>query len=96
MIEQTQPETGRFEALLTIEDVAALLRMPVASLRYWRVLGTVPRGFIGSRRLRYRPDDVVAWIHCRRDAPRHRASCTGPRCPSNSTHRPAPQHNTSP
>ena len=33
MTEQINPEPRRFEALLTIEDVAALLRMPVASLR---------------------------------------------------------------
>jgi len=65
----TAPEAGRFEALLTIEDVAAMLRMPVASLRYWRVLGTGPRGFIIGRRLRYRLDDVLAWIDvCRDDA----------------------------
>lgn len=74
MIEQTKPETGRFEALLTIEDVAALLRMPVASLRYWRVLGTGPRGFIVGRRLRYRHDDVVAWIDACRDDPGHGAA----------------------
>ena len=41
------------DELLTIEEVAELLRMPVASLRYWRVLGTGPRGFIIGRRLRY-------------------------------------------
>lgn len=69
MTEQINPEPRRFEALLTIEDVADLLRTPVASLRYWRVLGTGPRGFIVGRRLRYRHDDVLAWIDaCRGDS----------------------------
>lgn len=57
----------RIDPLLTIEEVAELLRMPVASLRYWRVLGTGPRGFIIGRRLRYLRADVLAWIEERRD-----------------------------
>ena len=67
MTEQTTHEPARFEALLTIDDVAALVNMPVASLRYWRVLGAGPRGFIIGRRLRYRLDDVLAWIDACRD-----------------------------
>lgn len=74
MTERTNLDPGRFEALLTIEDVAALLRMPVVSLRYWRVLGTGPRGFIVGRRLRYRNDDVLAWIDACRDDPGHGAA----------------------
>ena len=56
----------RVDALLTIEEVAELLRMPVATVRYWRVLGTGPRGFILGRRLRYFHQDVLDW-----DDPRH-------------------------
>lgn len=37
------------DELLPIEEVAELLRMPIASLRYWRVLDTGPRGFIIGR-----------------------------------------------
>lgn len=74
MTDQTIPEPGRFEALLTIDDVATLLNMPVASLRYWRVLGAGPRGFIIGRRLRYRLDDVLAWIDACRDGNDHGAA----------------------
>ena len=53
--------------LITIEEVAEVLRMPVATLRYWRVLGTGPRGFIIGRRLRYWRQDVLDWLDERRD-----------------------------
>ena len=53
--------------LIAIEEVAEVLRMPVATLRYWRVLGTGPRGFIIGRRLRYWRQDVLAWLDKRRD-----------------------------
>lgn len=74
MTEQINPEPEHFQPLLTIDDVAALLRMPVASLRYWRVLGTGPRGFIVGRRLRYCHDDVLSWIDACRDDPGHGAA----------------------
>ncbi|TSD55545.1 hypothetical protein FNM00_16670 [Aeromicrobium piscarium] len=45
-----------------IVERAELLRMPVASLRYWRVLGTRPRGFVIGRRLRYVRADVFRWL----------------------------------
>lgn len=49
------------------ERIDALLRMPVASLRYWRVLGAGPRGFIIGRRLRYVRADVFRWLVEQRD-----------------------------
>ena len=60
--DDTTRDPERIDALLTIEEVAELLRMPVASLRYWRVLGTGPRGFIVGRRLRYVRADVFRWL----------------------------------
>ena len=54
MTDHINSVSERIEALMTIEEVAEILRMPVASLRYWRVLGTGPRGFLVGRRLRYR------------------------------------------
>ena len=56
------------DELLTIEEVAELLRMPVASLRYWRVLDTGPRGFIIGRRLRYWRQDVMGWLNGQRES----------------------------
>jgi excisionase family DNA binding protein len=48
--------------LLTIGEAAELLRAPVATLRYWRHLGTGPRSFRLGRRVLYRYEDVQAWV----------------------------------
>jgi len=60
--------------LLTITEAAALLRAPVATLRYWRHLGTGPRSFRLGRRVLYRRDDLNAWIHSQHDQDGPRAS----------------------
>jgi excisionase family DNA binding protein len=54
--------------LLTITEAAELLRAPVATLRYWRHLGTGPRSFRLGRRVLYRADDLQVWIDARRDS----------------------------
>src|SRR3712207_9474258 len=43
-------------ALLTITEAAELLRAPVATLRYWRHLGTGPTSFRLGRHVLYRRD----------------------------------------
>ncbi|MBD8869881.1 helix-turn-helix domain-containing protein [Nocardioides donggukensis] len=68
MTDHTTPEPERIDALMTIEEVAELLRMPLATVRYWRVLGTGPRGFILGRRLRYFRQDVLDWLDEQREA----------------------------
>ncbi len=61
--------TSRNPELLTIAEAAQLLRAPVATLRYWRHLGTGPRSFRLGRRVLYRRDDLHAWIdHQRAEA----------------------------
>lgn len=40
---------------------------PVATLRYWRHLGTGPTSFRLGRRVLYHRDDLHAWIDARRD-----------------------------
>ena len=57
-----QPDTGREPELLTITEAAELLRAPVATLRYWRHLGTGPRSFRLGRRILYRSDDLRSWL----------------------------------
>src|SRR3954468_6051901 len=52
--------------LLTIAEAALLLRAPVATLRYWRHLGTGPRSFRVGRRVLYRRDDLDAWVDAQR------------------------------
>jgi excisionase family DNA binding protein len=53
---------GHHPDLLTITEAAELLRAPVATLRYWRHLGTGPRSFRLGRRVLYRRDDLQAWV----------------------------------
>ena len=44
--------------LMTLAEAAAHLRTPVATLRYWRHLGTGPAGFRLGRRVVYRRADL--------------------------------------
>ena len=59
--------TSRQPELLTITEAADFLRAPVATLRYWRHLGTGPPSFRVGRRVLYRRDDLNAWIDVRHD-----------------------------
>jgi len=53
--------------LLTITEAAELLRAPVATLRYWRHLGSGPRSFRLGRRGLYRRAALRAWIDAQAD-----------------------------
>ena len=48
--------------LLTITEAAQVVRAPVATLRYWRHLGTGPRSFRIGRSVRYWRTEVFAWL----------------------------------
>lgn len=48
--------------LLTLPETAALLRTPVATLRYWRSRRIGPAGFRLGRRVVFRRDDVDRWV----------------------------------
>jgi excisionase family DNA binding protein len=61
-----QPPTENTD-LLTITEAAELLRAPVATLRYWRHLGTGPTSFRLGRHVLYRREDVRAWIEAQRE-----------------------------
>ena len=61
----TDHTASREPELLTIFEAAELLRAPVATLRYWRHLGTGPRSFRLGRRVLYRSDDLRAWVDAR-------------------------------
>jgi hypothetical protein len=41
------------DELLTMQEVAIVVRVPLATLRYWRHLGTGPRSFRIGRGVRY-------------------------------------------
>lgn len=58
--------TGRpitWPPLLTVQEVAAILRCSVSSLNKWRLSGAGPRFVRVGSRVRYRPADVVAYVH---------------------------------
>lgn len=47
---------------LTNEDVAAIVRAPVSTVRYWKHIGAGPRSMKVGRRVLYRRADVEAWL----------------------------------
>ena len=55
------------DRLLTITEVADLLRKPVATPRWWRHTKTGPHSFKIGRDVRYRLADVHAWIDQQHD-----------------------------
>lgn len=57
-----QSDRSGGDELCTLADVAQLLRVPPATLRYWRHLGTGPRSFRIGRHVRYYRGDVEAWL----------------------------------
>ena len=58
----TNDDTHTAPELLTLAETAAVLRTPVATLRYWRHLGVGPDGFRLGRRVVYRRGDVDRWL----------------------------------
>jgi len=50
------------DELMTMKEVAALVRVPEATLRYWRHLGKGPRGFRVGRSVRYWRTEVALWL----------------------------------
>ncbi|HEY6682278.1 MAG TPA: helix-turn-helix domain-containing protein [Propionibacteriaceae bacterium] len=55
--------------LLTMTEVAGVVRVPVATLRYWRHLGSGPRSFRVGRSVRYWRTDVLHWLEQRSNDP---------------------------
>lgn len=57
------------DALLTTEDVAALLKVKPATLKQWRHARKGPKFIsLGRRMVRYRRSDVDEWIRSREGA----------------------------
>jgi predicted DNA-binding transcriptional regulator AlpA len=50
------------DELLSVAEAAAIVRAPVATLRYWRHLGTGPHRFKVGRSVRYWRSEVIAWL----------------------------------
>ena len=56
------PPSHELDQLLTVQDVAALLRCSVSSLNKWRLTGNGPRFVYIGARVRYRVADVAHFI----------------------------------
>ncbi len=52
----------RLDQLLTVEDLAEYLEVPVATVYAWRHRRQGPPGFRVGRHLRFRWSDVERWI----------------------------------
>lgn len=50
------------DELMSLKEVAALVRVPEATLRYWRHLGTGPHSFRIGRSVRYWRAEVIGWL----------------------------------
>lgn len=48
--------------ILTMPEVAAMTRTPVATLRYWRAARLGPRSFKYGRKVVYFEHEVAAWL----------------------------------
>lgn len=72
--QQSLPAPSHAEdELMSIKEAAALVRVPEATLRYWRHLGTGPHSFRIGRSVRYWRTDVIAWLEeqSQNPQPRH-------------------------
>ena len=56
------------DRLLTVEELAEYLGVPVATLYQWRYRRQGPPGFRVGRYIRYRRNDVEQWIRDRLEA----------------------------
>jgi excisionase family DNA binding protein len=53
------------QRLLTPEEVAEVLAVPVETLRHWRYTRTGPPVIKVGKHLRYRPDALERWLEAR-------------------------------
>ena len=50
------------DRLWTVEETSYFLGVPVATLYHWRWRGEGPQACKIGRHVRYRPEDVRAWV----------------------------------
>jgi excisionase family DNA binding protein len=58
------PDTAErpLSQLLTARYLAELLQVPAKTIYAWRYKGQGPPGVLVGRHLRFRPEDVAAWL----------------------------------
>ena len=60
---QLTDDPSTLDRLMTVEEVAEFLCVPVNTLYQWRHKGTGPTAFRVGRYLRYDPSKVRSWLH---------------------------------
>ncbi|WP_026316522.1 helix-turn-helix transcriptional regulator [Actinokineospora enzanensis] len=55
-------DSGLPTRLWTTEELAELLRLPEKTLAEWRHKGTGPAFVRMGKHVRYRPEDIAAWL----------------------------------
>jgi predicted DNA-binding transcriptional regulator AlpA len=65
--------TTTLEALLNEHDVARITGLSVASVRRWRLLRQGPKYIKIGATVRYRPEDISAWLESRPTGGEHQA-----------------------
>ncbi|MBO0609210.1 helix-turn-helix transcriptional regulator [Myceligenerans salitolerans] len=61
------PAVVAIDELWTIDEVAAFLRVPVATLYRWRTHNDGPKAARIGRHLRYARVDVITWFRAQQD-----------------------------
>ncbi len=61
------PSIGGLDPLLSIEDLAEYLGVPVTTIYDWRVDGKGPCGVRVGRHVKFTVTDVLAWIENHRE-----------------------------
>lgn len=58
---QHHDKNHEHDQMLSIAEAATFLRVPVATMRYWRYCGDGPHSFRLGRHVRYWHTDLVLW-----------------------------------
>jgi excisionase family DNA binding protein len=59
--------------LLTVQDLADLLQVPPKTIYAWRYKGVGPTAVPVGKYLRFRPEDIAAWLETRAQPSRSKA-----------------------
>ena len=60
--DSTGPSTRHHDRLLSVEELADYLEVPVKTIYTWRHRNTGPKGFRVGKHLRFRWRDVQTWV----------------------------------
>jgi excisionase family DNA binding protein len=65
----TERSGNRLSRLLTVQELADLLQIPAKTIYTWRYKGFGPPAVPMGKYLRFRAEDVAAWLDERADVP---------------------------